>query len=140
MTTPSEKRRFGRTDMDVSPLGLGGAEIGFEGASPATVDRLLAAALDAGINVVDTAECSVDGEEKLGAALRGRRDRLWLRHRAALHGLPAGVHVAIVGTTRPKRFRANVEALARGPLPAAEIEAIRARWRAVADASWTGEI
>lgn len=305
MSGTIEKRRFGRTDMDVSALGFGGAEIGFEGASPQTVDRLLAAALDAGINVVDTAECYLDSEEKLGAALKGRRDRVWLfskcghpagvsapedwsaagildsiarslrrlgtdrldliqlhscdedvlrkgdaiealrkarerghvRHlgysgdgaaaRLAVesgafdtlqvsisiadqealgpggalalardrgmgviakrpvanaawrHGrqpdnayhhaywdrlvklqypflrgemkegvatalrftiFQPGVHVAIVGTTKPERFAANVEALAKGPLPAAEVEAIRARWREVAGPDWTGEI
>jgi aryl-alcohol dehydrogenase-like predicted oxidoreductase len=66
-------RQFGKTDMRVSLLGFGGAEIGFEGASDDTVERLLADALDAGLNVIDTAECYMDSEEKIGRAVAHRR-------------------------------------------------------------------
>ena len=48
-----ERRRLGRTDMDVTVLGFGGAEIGFEGASAETVKRLLGGALDAGLNLIE---------------------------------------------------------------------------------------
>ncbi len=68
-----EHRRFGKTDMKVAVLGFGGAEIGYEGAEQATVDKLLGAALDAGLNVVDTAECYADSEVKIGAAIGQRR-------------------------------------------------------------------
>jgi aryl-alcohol dehydrogenase-like predicted oxidoreductase len=51
-----------------------------------------------------------------------------------------GVHTAIVGTTKPGRWRENAELLAAGPLPAETFERIRARWRAVADKSWVGQI
>src|SRR4029077_15172952 len=50
-----ERRRLGRTDMDVSVLGFGGSEIGYERAGPRTVARLLGGALDAGLNGIDTA-------------------------------------------------------------------------------------
>ena len=73
-----ERRRLGGTDMDVSPLGFGGSEIGYESVSPATVSRLLSAALDAGLNVIDTAECYVDSEALIGAAVRGRRRDVFL--------------------------------------------------------------
>jgi len=49
-----------------------------------------------------------------------------------------GVHTAIVGTTQPGRWRENAARIAPGPLDAATLEAIRARWREVADASWVG--
>lgn len=73
-----EKRRFGGTDMEVTVLGFGGAEIGFEKASPETVEQVLGGALDAGLNVIDTAECYVDSEEKIGNAVGHRRKDYYL--------------------------------------------------------------
>ena len=70
---PMERRRFGRTDMEVSLLGFGGAEIGYEKAAPAVVEKLLSSALDAGLDVIVTAECYLDSEEKIGAAVSHRR-------------------------------------------------------------------
>ena len=49
-----EKRKLGKSDMHTSALGFGGAEIGFEKAAPDVVSRLLGAALDAGLNMIDT--------------------------------------------------------------------------------------
>jgi aryl-alcohol dehydrogenase-like predicted oxidoreductase len=68
-----ERRRLGRTGLRVSVLGLGGSEIGYEGASQVTVDRLLGSALDAGLNVIDTAECYEKSEQLIGGALGTRR-------------------------------------------------------------------
>ena len=73
-----QKRKFGKTDMLVSVLGFGGAEIGFQGVGQADVDVLLNSALDAGLNVIDTAECYINSEELIGAALKGRRDEYYL--------------------------------------------------------------
>jgi aryl-alcohol dehydrogenase-like predicted oxidoreductase len=296
-----ERRRLGRTDMDVSVLGFGGSEIGYERAGARTVARLLGGALDAGLNVIDTAECYEDSEALIGSALGSRRSEIYLltkcghprgygrgdwreasllssierslerlrtdrldliqlhsceiaelrkgeaitaleraRERgytryigysgdgeaaryavecgrfdtlqtsmsiadqealeltlplAVKRGMgviakrpianatwryarrPAepyyqaywsrlrtldypflrdaegaaatalrftlaapGVHTAIVGTKRPERWPANARLLEAGPLPAAEIERIRARWREIAEPSWTGEV
>jgi hypothetical protein len=73
-----ERRRLGLTDMDVSVLGFGGSEIGYERASGRTVARLLGSALDAGLNVIDTAECYEDSETLIGRALGGRRGQVHL--------------------------------------------------------------
>lgn len=73
-----EKRRLGKTDMDVSVLGFGGAEIGFESASPDGVEKLLKGALDAGLNVIDTGECYRDSEELIGRAVSDRREHFYL--------------------------------------------------------------
>ena len=64
--------------MDVSALGFGGAEIGYEGASQSAATRLLNAALDAGLNVIDTAECYADSETLIGRAASGRRRDFYL--------------------------------------------------------------
>lgn len=68
-----ERRRFGKTDMEVAILGFGGAEIGYEGIDPEVVGRLLNGALDAGLDVVDTAECYAESETLIGAAIGHRR-------------------------------------------------------------------
>jgi len=73
-----EKRRLGKTDMDVSVLGFGGAEIGFENASLDAVEKLLKSALDAGLNVIDTGECYRDSEELIGQAVSDRREDFYL--------------------------------------------------------------
>jgi len=85
-----ERRVLGRTKLEVSVLAFGGAEIGYENASQETVDRLVAAALDAGVNVIDTAECYARSEEKIGTAVSGRRHEVFLftkcGHAAGLAG------------------------------------------------------
>src|SRR5215207_9013798 len=68
-----ERRRLGKTDMNVSVLGFGGSEIGYQRVSRRTVERLLGTALDAGLNVIDTAECYENSEELIGRAVGGRR-------------------------------------------------------------------
>jgi aryl-alcohol dehydrogenase-like predicted oxidoreductase len=73
-----DKRAFGKTDMQVSILGFGGAEIGFENVSLGVVKDLLAAALDQGLNVVDTAECYAGSEELIGQAVGNRRKDFYL--------------------------------------------------------------
>lgn len=73
-----EKRQFGKTDMQVSILGFGGAEIGFEGATAESVSRLLNKALDAGLNVIDTASAYLISEELIGQAVAGRRNDFYL--------------------------------------------------------------
>jgi aryl-alcohol dehydrogenase-like predicted oxidoreductase len=73
-----QKRTFGKTDLQVSPLGFGGAEIGFEQVPVKVVEKLLNEALDAGLNVIDTAECYVNSEELIGQTIGKRRSQFYL--------------------------------------------------------------
>jgi len=80
MTSPRERvirameqRRLGRTEIVASVLGFGGSEIGYQSVSARTVARLLGSALDAGLNVIDTAECYDDSERLIGKAIGARR-------------------------------------------------------------------
>jgi aryl-alcohol dehydrogenase-like predicted oxidoreductase len=73
-----EKRTLGKTGLNVSILGFGGAEIGFHGIDKKTVEKLLLSALEAGLNVIDTAECYVSSEELIGATVSNRRKDFYL--------------------------------------------------------------
>lgn len=69
-----ETRKFGKTDMQFSVLGFGGAEIGYNpNQAQRDVDELLNSALDAGLNVIDTAAAYKTSEEMIGKAVSGRR-------------------------------------------------------------------
>jgi aryl-alcohol dehydrogenase-like predicted oxidoreductase len=73
-----EQRRLGRTDIVASVLGFGGSEIGYQGVTGRTVARLLGGAIDAGLNVIDTAECYEDSESLIGKAIGARRREVYL--------------------------------------------------------------
>ena len=64
--------------MVASVLGFGGSEIGYQGVSGRTVGRLLGGALDAGLNLIDTAECYDDSEILIGKAIGSRRREFYL--------------------------------------------------------------
>ncbi|GEO25998.1 oxidoreductase [Alicyclobacillus acidoterrestris] len=72
-----EYRAFGQTDMKVSALGFGGAEIGQQ-VDARQVDALLGSALDAGLNLIDTAACYGRSEELIGQAVSHRRNDFYL--------------------------------------------------------------
>ena len=74
-----EKRKFGKTDMEVSVLGFGGAEIGFNpNQTQADVNQLLNSALDAGLNLIDTAAGYLKSEQMIGEAVGKRRKEFYL--------------------------------------------------------------
>src|SRR6266478_1556866 len=98
-----ERRRLGRTDMMASALGFGGSEIGYQRVSRRTVTRLLAGALDAGLNVIDTAECYEDSEELIGGAVAARRREFYLFTKCG-HGRGWGR-----GDWRPAALLASIE-------------------------------
>src|SRR3984885_9613666 len=73
-------RTLGRTGIKVSPYALGAlmlaTSVGHRDAADSA--RILHKALDAGINLVDTADAYGDSEEVVGQALKGRRDNVVL--------------------------------------------------------------
>lgn len=74
-----EYRLLGRTGVRVSPLCLGAMNLG--GPTPDDEGiRMVHAAMDAGVNIIDTADVYHDGasEVAVGKALAGRRDRVVL--------------------------------------------------------------
>lgn len=74
-----EKRKFGKTDMEVSVLGFGGAEIGFNPQqTQEDVNQLLNSALDAGLNLIDTAAGYLKSEQMIGKAVGKRRKEFYL--------------------------------------------------------------
>ena len=71
----------------VSAVGLGAGRIGGPDTSLADVDHLVGAALDGGVTLFDTARSYGLSEERLGAALAGRRDRAVLSTKVG-YGIP----------------------------------------------------
>ena len=84
-----EKRPLGKTGMNVTVLGFGAAEIGYRGVPQDTVHKLIHSALDAGLNVIDTAECYPDSEEKIGEAVSNRRKEYFLFTKTGHDGVSA---------------------------------------------------
>lgn len=75
---PIEKRLLGRTGLKVGVLGIGASPLGREELSQAQVNDVIAAAVDHGVNYLDTAPIYGQSERRLGPALKGRRDRFVL--------------------------------------------------------------
>jgi len=75
-----ERRRLGRTDLDLSVIGLGTWVFGgrWGGAEDADSEAAVHAALDAGVNWIDTADIYGQGraEAIVGRAVRARRDEV----------------------------------------------------------------
>jgi predicted aldo/keto reductase-like oxidoreductase len=76
-----QKRKLGRTGLDVSMVGFGGTWISELPVSEAV--KVLQRAFELGINYFDTAKLDGDSEEKLGAALKDVRDECVLATKTA---------------------------------------------------------
>lgn len=68
-----EKRTFGRTGLQVSVLGFGGAPVGLLKKDQDDVARILNLLLDSGVNVIDTAISYAGSEEMIGNTVAHRR-------------------------------------------------------------------
>lgn len=72
------KRRLGKINFQASMLGVGAQHLGDDGVEQSLVDRFVAMAIDEGINYFDTAPPYNRSEERLGIALKGKRDKVFL--------------------------------------------------------------
>jgi aryl-alcohol dehydrogenase-like predicted oxidoreductase len=81
------KRPLGRTGLQVSALGIGGYHLG-SAKSDADANQIINEALDAGVNFFDNAWEYHQGlsEERLGRALKGKRDRAVVMTKVCTHG------------------------------------------------------
>ena len=72
-----QQRRLGQTELEISAVGLGGWALGggydWGNIEFSDVQNTVCAALDSGINLIDTAPVYGNSEEVLGRALAGRR-------------------------------------------------------------------
>jgi aryl-alcohol dehydrogenase-like predicted oxidoreductase len=92
-------RNLGRTGIKVSPYALGALMFATQVGNPDPEDsiRIIRKALDAGINLVDTADAYGDSEEIVGRALKGRRDNVVLTTKV---GRPTGTDPNQQGASR----------------------------------------
>ena len=72
------RRALGKTGFQVGILGVGSAPLGDPDVTQAEVDRVIGTAIDEGINYIDTSPIYGSAEERLGVALKGRRDKVFL--------------------------------------------------------------
>ena len=71
-------RRLGKTGFEVSVLGFGASEIGYQNVRREHGRKAAQRALDRGLNVIDTAACYDTSEELIGAAVGHRRSEYFL--------------------------------------------------------------
>ncbi len=69
-----ERRKFGKTGLEVSVLGFGGGPVGFLETDQREVADILNTLLDRGVNLIDTAAGYQGSEEAIGKAIGHRRD------------------------------------------------------------------
>jgi aryl-alcohol dehydrogenase-like predicted oxidoreductase len=95
-----ERRTLGKTGLEVSVLGFGGAPVGFLDTEQKQITRILNALLDEGVNLIDTAASYPGSEEAIGKAVGHRRDEYVLVSKCgqAFDGLPGGEWSAEVVT------------------------------------------
>ncbi len=84
---PVPHRPFGRSGLDVSILGIGGYHLGLV-KTQAEVNRIVHEAIDRGVNFFDNAWDYHDGDSeiRLGKALKGRRDHVYVMTKVCTHG------------------------------------------------------
>jgi aryl-alcohol dehydrogenase-like predicted oxidoreductase len=75
---PLPTRRLGAINFEAGILGIGAQHLGDPGVEQSLVDRVVGEAIDSGVNYFDTAPPYHQSEERIGRALKGRRDKVFL--------------------------------------------------------------
>lgn len=78
---------FGNLGFQVPALGLGAGPLGDERLDDSSAVTLIHAALDLGVTLIDTAPSYGRSEQRIGQALRGRRDAAWISTKLG-YGVP----------------------------------------------------
>ena len=107
-----EYRQLGHSGVRVSVVGLGANRFGSPDMPQNEVDKVVDAALDSGVNFIDTANVYNDGrsEETLGHALKGRMDRVVL---ATKFSFPRKTSANSWGASRYQMVQAVEQSLRR---------------------------
>jgi len=71
-------RRLGAINFQASIFGIGAQYLGDPNATQANCDRVIGEAIDNGVNYIDTAPPYDVSEERIGRALKGKRDKVFL--------------------------------------------------------------
>lgn len=77
-----ERRKLGRTGLEVSRIGFGGMTI--PGVSKEQAVATIHRALDLGINFIDTARAYGDSEDKIGEVVKTRREECYISSRSPM--------------------------------------------------------
>lgn len=105
-----ERRKLGRTGLQVTVLGFGAMDLGGPPAANAISEdeaaKVLNAVLDAGINFIDTAVCYGASEARIGKAIGHRRDQFIL---ASKCGCIPGEAMSVQHVYTAANVRAGVE-------------------------------
>ena len=109
-----EKRRFGRTGLDVSLLGFGCGAVGglMVKGDPADQERAVARALELGINYFDTAQMYGNGESErnLGRVLKALKPDVYVGTKVRLPPTePGGIGAAITASLEASLQRLQLE-------------------------------
>jgi aryl-alcohol dehydrogenase-like predicted oxidoreductase len=76
------RRQYGNSGIDLSIVGIGGVVV--MGMEQSDADRICREAFDRGVNYFDVAPSYGDAEERMGPAIRGLRDRIFLACKTAM--------------------------------------------------------
>ena len=100
-----KKVTFGKTGLEVSVLGFGGAPIGFLKTEQDRIGKILNLLLDSGVNLLDTAAMYPGSEESIGNHVSHRRDQYVLVSKCgqAFEDLPGAAWSAQVVTSTVDR-------------------------------------